>query len=65
MFLLSPLFNVYYAILGSGKTLAFLLPIIEQIRGYKAVFGPSQAPCRPLSVIITPSRELADQIYVR
>lgn len=48
---------------GSGKTLAFLLPIIEQIHGYHSVYGPSQAPNRPLSVIVTPSRELADQIY--
>jgi len=50
---------------GSGKTLAFLLPIIEQIHGYNSVHGRSRAPNRPLSVILTPSRELADQIYVR
>jgi len=52
-------------LLGSGKTLAFLLPIIEQIHKYYSVYGPSRAPNRPLSVVITPSRELADQIYVR
>ena len=64
------LYHVYYAyvvpflLLGSGKTLAFLLPIIEQIHGYNSVYGQSRAPNRPLSVIITPSAELAEQIYV-
>jgi len=52
-------------LLGSGKTLAFLLPIIEQLHEYYLVHGPSRAPCRPFGVVITPSRELTDQIYVR
>jgi len=52
-------------LLGSGKTLAFLLPIIEQIHKYDSFYGSSLAPNRPLGVIITPLRELADQIYVR
>jgi len=57
---------IYCAIfLGSGKTLAFLLPIIEQVHGYNSVYGRSRAPNRPLGVVVTPSRELADQIYVR
>jgi len=51
--------------LGSGKTLAFLLPVIEQVHKYHLLYGESCAPNRPLSVIVTPSRELADQIYVR
>ena len=48
---------------GSGKTLAYLLPILNRIMRYKSVHGES-ALNAPYGVIIAPSRELADQIYV-
>jgi superfamily II DNA/RNA helicase len=48
---------------GSGKTLAFLLPMVDKLLRYRAMYGPSLAPNRPLGVILTPSRELAEQIY--
>jgi len=40
---------------GSGKTLAFGLPLIEKT--------PQADPGRPTSLILTPTRELAEQIY--
>ena len=49
---------------GSGKTLAFLLPIIEKIHRYKQTTGHEAKPNKPYSVILTPSRELTDQIQV-
>lgn len=48
---------------GSGKTLAFLLPMIDRIHRQRQIFGPTQFPNRPMGVVLTPSRELADQIY--
>jgi superfamily II DNA/RNA helicase len=45
---------------GTGKTLAFLLPSIERILAMQAESGPSgMIDC----VVISPTRELADQIY--
>ena len=40
---------------GSGKTLAFGLPLLAKTTEAK--------PCRPTSLILTPTRELAEQIY--
>lgn len=43
---------------GSGKTLAFLIPAFELMN--KTLFSPSQGTA---VIIITPTRELAQQIY--
>ncbi len=40
---------------GTGKTAAFALPIIERV-------GRSKRPCRPKALIVSPTRELAQQI---
>ena len=40
---------------GSGKTLAFGLPLLAKTT--------EAHPCRPTSLILTPTRELAEQIY--
>ena len=40
---------------GSGKTLAFGIPILERT--------PRSEPRRPKALILTPTRELAEQIY--
>lgn len=50
---------VVEAVTGSGKTLAFLLPIIERILKIDDTLKPGQTH----SVVITPTRELAQQIY--
>lgn len=48
---------------GCGKTLAYLLPLVEQILNWKnAIDRPFN---HPLALIITPSRELALQIGVK
>ncbi len=49
---------------GSGKTVAFLLPIINKMLNE----GPSESrsydnAARPVTLILVPTRELADQIY--
>lgn len=45
---------------GCGKTLAYLLPLVEQVIGWKTVV--ERKFNHPLALIITPSRELAFQI---
>lgn len=44
---------------GSGKTLAFGLPCLRKLMDTKR----SKKPCQPTAVIISPTRELAMQIY--
>lgn len=44
---------------GSGKTLAFGLPCLKKVLDLKK---SKQKPCRPIAVIISPTRELAMQI---
>ncbi|CAH1791164.1 unnamed protein product, partial [Owenia fusiformis] len=48
---------------GCGKTLAYLVPIAHHLKRYIDRYGRHGTPNKPCSVIITPSRELADQIY--
>lgn len=50
---------VVEAVTGSGKTLAFLIPVIERILKIEEPLKPGQTH----SVIISPTRELAQQIY--
>lgn len=47
---------------GCGKTLAFLVPILQQILQWKP--QKDRGCNRPLGLILTPSRELAFQISV-
>ncbi|KAL4960920.1 RNA-dependent ATPase DBP3 [Aspergillus stella-maris] len=47
---------------GSGKTLAFGLPCLKKMLDLKKLKS-KQKPYRPLAVIISPTRELAMQIY--
>ncbi|KAL2844296.1 P-loop containing nucleoside triphosphate hydrolase protein [Aspergillus pseudoustus] len=46
---------------GSGKTLAFGLPCLKKVLDSRK--KSKQKPCRPIAVIISPTRELAMQIY--
>ncbi|ELU12902.1 hypothetical protein CAPTEDRAFT_112901 [Capitella teleta] len=49
---------------GSGKTLAFLLPMLHRILELKKTkFFSETPPNTPHGLILTPSRELADQIH--
>jgi len=44
---------------GSGKTIAFLLPMFRQIKDQR----PLEAMEGPIGIIMTPTRELAVQIH--
>ena len=50
---------------GSGKTMAFLLPVLEQLRAHEianpAVLGPAERH-RPRALVLAPTRDLAVQI---
>lgn len=53
---------------GSGKTAAFLVPLIgrmmkEHPHPVGSLTAPFEGECRPISLVITPTRELCIQIY--
>lgn len=48
---------------GCGKTLAYLLPMIEQLMVWNKAMG-SRPPNTPLALVLCPHRELALQIGV-
>jgi superfamily II DNA/RNA helicase len=47
---------------GSGKTLTYLLPVIQQLRRDEALTGARAKPKRPRVLIVGPTRELAEQV---
>ncbi|CAD6196598.1 unnamed protein product [Caenorhabditis auriculariae] len=48
---------------GSGKTAAFLLPIMSDLIQSDELNSAGEGGCYPRCLIVTPTRELADQIY--
>lgn len=48
---------------GCGKTLAYLLPVIQEVLAWR-LLAPERKFNSPLALILTPSRELALQIRV-
>ena len=54
---------------GNGKTLAFLLPLVQRVLRLKEAIGQVESDRqltylnRPLAVVVAPSRELAHQIF--
>lgn len=54
---------IVQAVTGSGKTLAFLIPVIERILKLIDQDEEHIKPGQFNSIIISPTRELADQIY--
>ena len=50
---------------GTGKTLAFLLPIIQQLKDDEMTHRIATRLKRPRALVVAPSRELAQQILVR
>ncbi|CCD67591.1 ATP-dependent RNA helicase glh-1 [Caenorhabditis elegans] len=48
---------------GSGKTAAFLLPIMTRLIDDNNLNTAGEGGCYPRCIILTPTRELADQIY--
>ncbi|KAL1140587.1 hypothetical protein AAG570_000517, partial [Ranatra chinensis] len=51
---------------GSGKTAAFLVPILNQMyeKGPQLANNPNRRKQYPLGLVLAPTRELATQIYV-
>lgn len=47
---------------GCGKTLAYLLPLVQQIKDWKPFM--EVASNSPIGLVVAPSRELAHQIAV-
>lgn len=47
---------------GTGKTLAFALPIAELIKRIEDTSGPQTSKASPLAVVIAPTKELSVQI---
>ena len=52
----------YY--LGSGKTLAYLLPMMHLLKNYEET-GVLPRQLRPRACVVVPFRELAVQVLVR
>ncbi|CAI0396320.1 unnamed protein product [Linum tenue] len=48
---------------GSGKTLSYLLPIVQLIRQDEALSGRMMKPKRPRAVVLCPTRELSEQVF--
>ena len=47
---------------GSGKTLTYLLPVIQQMKDAERETGARAKPKRPRVLIVGPTRELAEQV---
>eukprot|EP00239_Pterosperma_sp_CCMP1384_P003682 CAMPEP_0197861760 /NCGR_PEP_ID=MMETSP1438-20131217/38018_1 /TAXON_ID=1461541 /ORGANISM="Pterosperma sp., Strain CCMP1384" /LENGTH=604 /DNA_ID=CAMNT_0043479047 /DNA_START=361 /DNA_END=2175 /DNA_ORIENTATION=+ len=47
---------------GSGKTLSYLLPMIQQLKEDELDKGIITKPKRPRALVLLPTRELADQV---
>lgn len=54
---------VVEAVTGSGKTLAFLLPILQILSDPKRKSPTLRDPCRIGAIVMSPTRELAVQIF--
>lgn len=57
--------NLIVAETGGGKTLAYLLPIIETCIRFKKILSelPARSINQPIGIILVPTRELAFQVY--
>ncbi|KAG8341270.1 DEAD DEAH box helicase Helicase conserved C terminal domain [Trypanosoma vivax] len=54
---------VVEAITGSGKTMAYLLPCLEMLQGERVVEACKEHKDVVVSIIVLPSRELAQQVH--
>jgi superfamily II DNA/RNA helicase len=48
---------------GSGKTLGYLLPVIQRIKALEVAGRGRAPPRRPTALVVTPSRELSEQVF--
>jgi superfamily II DNA/RNA helicase len=47
---------------GSGKTLAYLIPVVQELKRQEVEEGYVGRPRRPRAVVLSPTRELTEQI---
>ena len=47
---------------GSGKSLAFLLPLVARLKNDEVALGINARPKRPRAIVLAPTRELAAQL---
>ena len=48
---------------GTGKTIAFLIPVVERILAKRSTLPPAPNAVKPVrALVISPTRELAQQI---
>ncbi|XP_023902845.2 DEAD-box ATP-dependent RNA helicase 39 [Quercus suber] len=48
---------------GSGKTFAYMLPLVQLLRQDEALCGMQMRPRRPRAVVLCPTRELSEQVF--
>ncbi len=48
--------------IGSGKTLAYALPVLHQVKSLELAGKAVQDPSRPRAVVMVPTRELGEQV---
>lgn len=47
---------------GTGKTLAYLLPLLQSLKRDEQLHGRIDQPGRPRAIVLVPNRELAEQV---
>lgn len=52
------------SVAGSGKTLAYLAPVMQRLKDEEETVGTMARVNRPRAIILCPSRELASQVLV-
>jgi superfamily II DNA/RNA helicase len=57
--------NIFLFFQGGGKTLAYLVPLIESLLQWKSSNRLVQVENAPFAIILAPTRELVAQIEVR
>ncbi|MQL75574.1 hypothetical protein Taro_007959, partial [Colocasia esculenta] len=48
---------------GSGKTLTYMLPLVQLLRRDEELSGMLMKPRRPRAVVLCPTRELSEQVF--
>lgn len=48
---------------GSGKTLTYMLPIVQLLKREEDISGIQMKPRRPRAVVLCPTRELSEQVF--
>ena len=53
---------IFFSLSGTGKTLAFLIPVLERVLAHRSSLPRATAPRPVRALVISPTRELAQQI---